>query len=93
MVITGHSGPFQEDLGERFNAYENIVYQRDRKLLWHLDQPRIFSSLLGRNLIYPQYREPQSLIKWFEQVHLEKHLDRLQEMGEVIYENGVFRKA
>jgi endoribonuclease LACTB2 len=92
-VVTGHGGPFQEHLTERFNTYENVIYERDRTVLRELDRPRPLSDFLDKNLIYPKYREPRALIRWFEQVHLEKHLERLQQQGEVIREDGFFRRA
>jgi glyoxylase-like metal-dependent hydrolase (beta-lactamase superfamily II) len=92
MVVTGHSGPFQTHLADRFRAYEEVIYKRDRAVLRHLEKPRSLSCFLGKNLIYPTYLEPVSLIKWFEQVHLEKHLDRLEKKGEVVFENGFYRK-
>jgi len=90
-VITSHSGPYQENLTERYTAYEKVIYQRDRGLLRHLHQPRAFPDLLGKNLIYSKYREPKPLAQWFEQVHLEKHLNRLLELGLVKEKDGLYR--
>ena len=92
-VVTGHSGPFQTNLKDRFKAYEEVIYKRDRSVLRQLEGPKPFSSLLNKNLIYPAYHEPVSLTRWFEQVHLEKHLERLMNMGKIIEENGMFRKV
>jgi glyoxylase-like metal-dependent hydrolase (beta-lactamase superfamily II) len=90
-VITSHSGPFQENLTERYRAYEKVVYQRDRILLQRLKQPGTFSDLLRKNLIYSKYREPEPLTQWFERVHLEKHLKRLLEMGMVKEKDGLYK--
>lgn len=89
-VITGHSGPFQDHLPERFAAYEKIIYQRDRILLECLDQPRPFPHFLGKNLFYSRYLEPAPVTQWFEQVHLEKQLKRLIEMGKVKEKDGLY---
>jgi glyoxylase-like metal-dependent hydrolase (beta-lactamase superfamily II) len=89
-VITSHSGPFQENLAERFTAYEKVIDQRDRRLLRHLNQPKAFSDLLGKNLIYAKYREPKPLTQWFEQVHLEKHWRRLIEMDLIKEKDGLY---
>ena len=50
MVVTGHAGPFTADLQGVFKAYEAVVYERDQRLLEHLNQPRIFVDLLGKTL-------------------------------------------
>ena len=91
MVITSHAGPFQDRLAERFAAYEKIIYQRDRIVLEHLDQPRPFSFFLGKNLFYSRYLEPTPVTRWFERVHLEKQLNRLLEIGKVKIEDGLYR--
>jgi endoribonuclease LACTB2 len=92
-VISSHAGVFHDHLAERFAAHENIIYQRDQGLLHHLDRPRPFSSFLEKNLIYPRYLKPEALNKWFEQVHVEKQLKRLIEIGLVVEEEGWFRKS
>jgi ribonuclease/clavin/mitogillin len=92
VVITGHSGPFQTHLQSRFKAYEEVIYKRDRAILQVLDSPRPFSFLLNKNLIYPAYFEPVSFFQWYEQVHLEKHLVKLEKEGKVAWEDGIFRK-
>jgi endoribonuclease LACTB2 len=92
-VVTGHSGPFQTNLDDRFRAYEEIIYKRDRAVLHHLESPRSLSYFLDKNLIYPTYQEPVSLSKWFEQVHLEKHLERLEKKGKVVQKDGIYRRV
>jgi glyoxylase-like metal-dependent hydrolase (beta-lactamase superfamily II) len=93
MVVTGHAGPFTADLQGVFKAYEAVVYERDQRLLEHLNQPRIFTDLLGGNLIYSTYPKPEKLMRWFERVHLEKQLRRLLEMGKVIERNGLLVRS
>jgi glyoxylase-like metal-dependent hydrolase (beta-lactamase superfamily II) len=90
MVVSAHAGPFQDHLPQRFTAYEEIIYERDRSLLQHLNQPRPFPYFLEKNLIYSTYREPTLLMKWFEHVHLEKQLNRLMELGKVKKQNGFY---
>jgi glyoxylase-like metal-dependent hydrolase (beta-lactamase superfamily II) len=92
-MATGHAGPFSDQLTERFWAFEQVIYQRDRLVLKELAEPRRIDYFLGRNLLYPHYPEPQFLIRWFEQVHLEKQLERLVRSGAVIRSAGLYRKA
>ena len=83
IVTTGHAGPFNGQVDEKFKAYENIVYHRDRLILEQLTQPKTLDDFRGRNLIFRSYPDYADLIRWFELVHIEKHLERLKAMGKV----------
>jgi glyoxylase-like metal-dependent hydrolase (beta-lactamase superfamily II) len=83
IVTTGHAGPFNGQVNEKFNAYEEIVYHRDRLILEQLKQPKTLADFRGRNLIFRAYPDFAELIQWFELVHIEKHLERLKAMEKV----------
>jgi glyoxylase-like metal-dependent hydrolase (beta-lactamase superfamily II) len=85
IVTTGHAGPFNGQVNEKFNAYEEIVYHRDRLILEQLTQPKTLDDFRGRNHIFRSYPDFADLIRWFELVHIEKHLERLKAMGKVQY--------
>lgn len=93
VLASGHGGPFFDALAERFSAYEQVIYDRDQRVLQCLDKPRPLAGLVNRNLFYPHYPEPEALIRWFEQVHLEKQLARLIALGRVREEGGLFRRV
>ncbi len=88
MVISGHAGPFNGNLLERFRQYGEVIHNRDRLLLHKLSQPKSIESFKGRNLFYKTYPDFPDLIRWFELVHIEKHLARLESMGKVRHENN-----
>jgi ribonuclease/clavin/mitogillin len=83
IVTTGHAGPFKGQVIEKFDAYEEIVYRRDRLVLEQLTQLMTIEDFRGRNLIFRNYPDFPDLIRWFEIVHIEKHLERLKAMGKV----------
>jgi len=86
MVVTGHSGPFTENLKKRFDEYESIIYKREQKILGYLEQPRSLDFFYGCNIIYRKYDEDDpyiELTKWVEQIHVEKHLEHLAKTGRV----------
>jgi len=87
MVVSGHAGPFNGDLPERFKAYGEIIHSRDRLLLEKLSRPKSVEDFKGRHLFYKTYPDFPDLIRWFELVHIEKHLSRLESMGKVRQEN------
>jgi glyoxylase-like metal-dependent hydrolase (beta-lactamase superfamily II) len=83
MVVSGHAGPFSDNLSEKFNAYGEVIHSRDRLLLKNLNRPKSIENFRGSNLFYSAYPDFPDLIRWFELVHIEKHLTRLESMGKV----------
>jgi len=92
MVVSGHAGPFIDSLPERFGAYGEVIHSRDRLLLEKLGQPKSIEDFKGSNLFYKTYPDFPDLIRWFELVHIEKHLTRLESMGKVRQENDMWVK-
>lgn len=89
-VVTGHAGPFEEEISKHFDAYEEVIFSRDRRVLEHLSEPRALEYFTGRNVIYSAYPEDSFLMEWFELVHIGKHLERLSSMGEVRQDSGLW---
>ena len=93
MVISGHAGPFNGNLPERFREYGEVIHSRDRLLLEKLNQPKSVDDFKGSNLFYKTYPDFPELIRWFELVHIEKHLMRLKNMGKVRQKNDKWIRA
>lgn len=83
IVASGHTGPFNGDLTEKFDKYAAVINSRDRLLLENLTRPKYIEDFKGGNLFYKSYPDYPELIQWFEMVHIEKHLTRLTGMGRV----------
>ena len=83
MVISGHAGLFNGNLKNKFDVYEEVIHDRDRILLEKLNRPKSIEDFKGCNLFYKTYPDFPDLIRWFELVHIGKHLTRLAEMGMV----------
>ena len=82
-VISSHAGPFNSSLAQRFDEYKQIIQTRDRLLLSSLIQPKSVQEFKGSHLFYRSYPDFPDLIRWFELVHIEKHLARLEAMDKV----------
>jgi glyoxylase-like metal-dependent hydrolase (beta-lactamase superfamily II) len=93
IVISGHAGPFNGNLPKRFSEYGEVIHSRDRLLLAKLSRPKSIENFKGSNLFYKTYPDFPELIRWFELVHIEKHLQRLQQMGIVKENNGYWQKT
>jgi len=92
-AVSSHAGPFNGNLAGRFEEYGAIVHNRDRLLLEKLDRPQSLKYFKGSNLFYPAYPDFPDLIRWFEMVHIEKHLERLQAMGKVQREKNQWTRV
>jgi glyoxylase-like metal-dependent hydrolase (beta-lactamase superfamily II) len=92
-IVSGHAGPFNANLAERFNDYAEVIFSRDRLLLENLSGPKSIADFYGSNLFYKTYRDFPDLIRWFEIVHIEKHLNRLLAMGKVRHEGEKWLRA
>ncbi len=91
IVTTGHAGPFKDQVNEKFHAYAEIIYRRDKLILEQLKQPMNLADFRDRNLIFRSYPDFPDLLRWFEIVHIEKHLERLKAMGKVDCNNGIWK--
>ncbi|MFH1138159.1 MAG: MBL fold metallo-hydrolase [Pseudomonadota bacterium] len=91
-ILTGHAGPFADDLNNRFNNFSDVIEKRDQIVLASLDRPRAPRELVGRRLIFPKYPAQPDHILWAEQIHIEKQLERLVSRGLVQEEHGLFAK-
>ncbi|MEJ2168836.1 MAG: hypothetical protein P8X90_25250, partial [Desulfobacterales bacterium] len=76
------------DLAGRFKAYREVIFSRDHLLLEHLTRPKSLDQFRGARLFYKAYRDYPDLSKWFELVHIEKHLARLAGLGKVREASG-----
>jgi len=93
MVVSGHAGPFNENLPGRFRKYGEVIHRRDRQLMGKLRQPKSIEAFEGSNLFYRAYPDFPDLIRWFELVHIEKHLNRLKALGKVRIEGNKWIRA
>jgi glyoxylase-like metal-dependent hydrolase (beta-lactamase superfamily II) len=93
IVVTGHAGPFNGNIGKKFDAYEEVIFNRDCLLLDNLTRPRSIEEFIGANLFYKTYPDFPDLIRWFELVHIQKHLNRLKAMGKVRQADDVWIRA
>jgi glyoxylase-like metal-dependent hydrolase (beta-lactamase superfamily II) len=88
VAVSGHAGPFNGNLTVRFEEYKQVIFNRDLLLLENLTRPKSLSQFRGANLFYKSYPDYPDLIKWFELVHIEKHLLRLASLGKVCEDSG-----
>lgn len=81
-------GLFEENPGKLWDNYENIIYERERKILEFLRQPRTLKEISAAWLIYGKPREPLEFFEFGERALLKKHLERMIKMEMVDVDSG-----
>lgn len=90
MIISSHKGVIKNDITLQLNNYLQGIYQREEELLTVLRQPQDLDQLADRHLIYGKRREPYEIYRFGEKTSLMVHLRRLQGLGVVTREGGIY---
>lgn len=93
IIVSGHAGPFKNNFTEKFREYGAVIHRRDHLVLERLTRAKSIEEFRGSHLFYKAYPDFPDLIRWFELVHIEKHLERLETLGKVRQNNGRWVKA
>lgn len=91
--FTAHEqGVFETDPAERWDNYLAVIEERDQRLLDFLSEPRTLKELGNAWIIYGKAREPVAEFLHIEQIHMQKHADRLIKQGKIGLENGRYHR-
>jgi glyoxylase-like metal-dependent hydrolase (beta-lactamase superfamily II) len=92
--LTGHeTGVFEQDPGETWDQYLNVISMREDKLFAFLEQPRTLEEIVGAWIVYGKPREPKALFEFGERALMKKHLKRLLDQGRIFAaENGYYSR-
>jgi len=92
VLVTSHTGIITDQIQERLAAFEAVFEERNRLLLNSLQVEKSLDELVEENLIYKKFIKPEKLIRYFERLMLEKHLDYLISGQKVILtENNCYQ--
>jgi len=89
VLVTSHVDIVTANIEERLREYAAKIGERDERILKFLGNGKTLEELLEAKLIFRKHPDPQKLYRFFEQVMLEKHLQRLLRQGKIaIKEKG-----
>jgi hydroxyacylglutathione hydrolase len=89
--VTGHEqGVFQDEPGELWDRYLQVIDRRDEKLLDLLKEPRTMSEIVDARIIYGRKREPAEFYDFGERALMGKHLERLMKKGAVVLDGSTY---
>jgi len=91
--LTSHeTGIFEEEPGEIWDNYLNVISEREEKLMAFLEEPRTLEDIVGAAIIYRKPREPKAFFEFGESGHMKKHLEGLMNKGAVAMEGERYFK-
>jgi hydroxyacylglutathione hydrolase len=87
--LTGHeTGVFQESPDDLWDPYLAVIWERERKLLDLLREPRTMEEVVNAWIVYGRPREPMAFFEFGERAIMGKHLQVLETEGHVTREDG-----
>ena len=92
-VAAHNTGLYEVNPGMLWDQYENVIYEREKKLLTFLQKPKTLEEVCSAWLIYGRPREPKAFFEFNEQVMVGKHIENLLKRGKIVYENGCYVRA
>ena len=86
--LTSHEqGVFEKPPGPLWQAYLDVIHEREAKLLALLDRPCSIQDVVNAWIVYRKPREPLSFYTFTEKALMTKHLERLKRKGVVKLDN------
>jgi glyoxylase-like metal-dependent hydrolase (beta-lactamase superfamily II) len=89
-IACHETGLFEENPGDFWQRYENVIYEREARVLEFLGQPRSLKEIVAAWLIYGKPRKPIEFFEFNELVLVKKHLDYLVRQGRVVCEGDIY---
>jgi glyoxylase-like metal-dependent hydrolase (beta-lactamase superfamily II) len=87
--ITSHNtGLFEENPGQLWMDYENVIFERNEKVLAFLREPRTMEMIASAWLIYGKPREPKEFFEFNERILVGKHLEYLLQRGKIMLDTN-----
>lgn len=87
------TGLFEENPGRLWDDYENVIHERENKLLAFLEKPKTIAEICAAWLIYGRPREPKEMYEFNERVLVRKHLEYLQRQDKIVSDDERYVKA
>ena len=89
-IASHNTGLFETNPGKLWDDYENVIYQREEKILQFLKEPKTIDEIAAAWLIYGKPREPREFFEFNERALIGKHLERLQQNGQIGLEKTTY---
>ena len=89
-IASHEQGIFEEEPGEKWDAFLNVICEREKKLLDFLRTPRTMDQIVAACILYGKPREPKAFFEFGERAHMKKHLEKLMGEGRVALDGDLY---
>ena len=84
------TGVFDGPVEALWDGYEGTVFERERRYLELLEEPKTLAEIMGAWVFYGRPKEPRDFYEFGERLHAGKHLDWLRAKGLLVERDGKF---
>jgi hydroxyacylglutathione hydrolase len=91
-IASHNAGLFEKNPGSLWSDYENVIYQREDRILNFLDKPKTLEQILSAWLIYGRPREPKEFFEFNEHALIGKHIDHLKKHAKIVMDKNQYVK-
>ena len=91
-IACHENGLFEENPGKLWDNYENIIYEREEKILNYLKKPHTLEEISAAWLIYGKPRKPLEFFEYNERLLVKKHLEYLEKQEKIVRDKDQYRK-
>jgi glyoxylase-like metal-dependent hydrolase (beta-lactamase superfamily II) len=92
MVVSSHRGIITEAIEEEFDIFVQIFQKRDDLILEMLDEEKSLEEIVNDAVIYRDFSFHPLLLKYWEKMMIEKHMERLVRKGMIMKTRKGFTK-
>ena len=91
-IASHNTGLFEKNPGKLWNDYENVIYQREDRIMNFLKNPKTLEEILSAWLIYGRPREPKEFFEFNELSLVVKHIEHLEGQGKIKLDKNKYVK-
>ena len=87
VVVSSHRGIIKEDIEDEFNQFRHVFQERDDRILNFLKEEKTLEEIVDKTLIYRDISFYPLLLRYWEQMMVQKHVKGLMDKG-LVMETG-----
>ena len=93
LVVSSHKGIITDDIQGRLQRFADVFHRRDELLLGMLETPATIDQLIDASPVFRVSPHPSPMFRYWEGNVIRKHLVRLEKLGAVAVEDGLWRSV
>jgi glyoxylase-like metal-dependent hydrolase (beta-lactamase superfamily II) len=92
IVVSSHRGVITENINVEFAKFYNIIDERNARILSSLEDGKTLDQLVDMAPIYGTFPYAQPLLRYWESMMIETHLEELERNNKIRKQNNVYIK-